>query len=75
MSFSGCVSAKWELQYKAETLNDLTNQEESLSFSLHKRLVECVKDRFLTCENYSLNREEFLIFKIWYLMYNLMNFL
>lgn len=64
MSFSDCVSAKWELQYNAETLNDLTNQEERLSFSLHKCLVECLKDRFLTCENYSLNREEFLIFKI-----------
>lgn len=36
------VSTKWELQYNAESLKDLTSQEEILSFSLHKCQVECL---------------------------------
>lgn len=40
--FSDCLSVKWKPQYSAETLKDLTKQEESLTFSLHKYLAECL---------------------------------
>lgn len=42
MCFSDCLSMNWELQYSAEILKDLTNQEESLSHSLHKCLAQCL---------------------------------
>lgn len=42
MCFSDCITAEWELQYNSETLKNLTNQEETLSFSPHKCLVECL---------------------------------